>query len=111
MPCPLFVPESNWGHCTADPPASISQTTLDQCCNRGYARGVCERAAQSDADATSFMLKAIRGDEVEIAWAIERNHHPVAVGTARIVLSGNVGNLPLDRQMRAYAETCLWPNR
>lgn len=105
MPCPLFLPDADFdrGSCAADPPASISPIVLRECCNRGYARGICGRAAESDADATSFMLKAVRGDEVEIAWAIERNHHPVAAGTSRIHRSDTIGNRPLDRQMHAYA--------
>ncbi len=35
-------------------------------------------------DAVRFMVKSERGSVVEIAWATERNHHPVAVGILEI---------------------------
>jgi hypothetical protein len=99
MACPLFVPTSPLGelvaiaaplgdvyggNCAADPLAVIEPEMLRRYCNFGYARGHCERAAQSDADAVRFMVRAERGGVVEIAWAVERNHHPVAVGVAQV---------------------------
>jgi hypothetical protein len=99
MACPLFIPTSPLGEsvsaaaplgdlysgcCGAEPAAAIDPETLRRYCNFGYARGHCERAAQSDADAVRLMVRAERGSLVEIAWAVERNHHPVAVGTVEV---------------------------
>lgn len=98
MACPLFIPTAPLaeiavaaplgdlydGHCAADRSAVIEPDTLRRCCNFGYARGCCPRAAESEADATRFMVRAARGSTVEIAWAVERNHHPVAVGCVEI---------------------------
>src|SRR5580692_8325367 len=99
MACPLFIPSTPLGelvsvatplgdlyagNCAADPRAAIDSDTLRRYCNFGYARCHCERAAQSDADAVRLMVSAERGNIVEIAWALERNHHPVAVGNVEI---------------------------
>jgi len=100
MACPLFIPSSPLGDfvpiapplgdlyggdCAADPSAVIAPDTLRRYCNFGYARGHCERADQSEADAARFLIKGERGGLVEIAWATERNHHPVAVGAVEVV--------------------------
>ena len=99
MACPLFIPstplgelgsvattlgELYRGHCAADPEALIDAATLRRYCNFGYARGYCERAARSDSDAVRLMVRSECGNVVEIAWAVERNHHPVAVGNMEI---------------------------
>lgn len=99
MACPLFIPSTplgelvsgavplgdlHGGSCAAEPDVAADAETLRRYCNFGYARGHCERASQSDADAARFMVRAARGHVVEIAWALERNHHPVAVGTIEI---------------------------
>lgn len=99
MACPLFIPTTPLGelvsvatplgdlyagNCAADPQASIDPDTLRRYCNFGYARGHCARATQSDADAVRLMVRAERGNLVEIAWAVESNHHPVAVGNMEI---------------------------
>lgn len=89
MACPLFIPSSPLGDlyggsCAADPSVAIEAETLRRYCNFGYARGHCARAAQSDADAVRLLVRGARGSIVEISWAVERNHHPVAVGSVEI---------------------------
>jgi hypothetical protein len=99
MACPLFIPSSPLGElfsvaaplgdlyggqCAAEPAAVIEPETLRRYCNFGYARGCCPRAAQSDSDAARFMIRGARGSIVDVAWAVERNHHPVAVGRMEI---------------------------
>ena len=123
MACPLFIPSSPVGElvsiamplgdlydggCAADPSVVISPETLRRYCNFGYARGQCERASRSDADAARFLVKAERGGVVEVAWAVERNHHPVAVGTMEIAtgLAGAAAD-PLTCQARACAAAYL----
>jgi hypothetical protein len=111
MACPLFLPSSPLpgfsdlygGDCAACNGAPIPVDILRQCCNAGYARGICERAAQSDADAFRFAIKANRGGAVDVAWSSERNHHPVAVGM--VTVNGAAAEAsPLERQARVYAE-------
>lgn len=119
MACPLFIPSSPAGElvsaamplgdlydgtCAADPLFAIPADTLRRYCNFGYARGYCGLASQSDADATRFLVTAGRAGMVEIAWAVERNHHPVAVGTMEIDTSFAAALAdPLKCQARACA--------
>ena len=119
MSCPLFIPTSPLGElvsgaaplgelydgrCAADPAALIEPETLRRYCNFGYARGHCGRAAKSGADAVRLLVKAERGSIVEIAWAVERNHHPVAVGNMEI----EVGQppAPTDETLSSQAYAC-----
>jgi hypothetical protein len=116
MPCPLFVPGlplSGFaqvamplgnlydGRCAAEPESALSSDVLRSCCNLGYARGSCVRAAEADADAVRFIVHSNADGAIVIAWAMERNHHPIAVGKADA--SEPTGNLVLDAQIRAYA--------
>ena len=115
MACPLFLPSSPLagfsdlyaGTCVVDDCAPIPADTLRRHCNAGYARGCCERAAQSDSDSYRFAIKANRGGAVDVAWSSERNHHPVAVGI--LTVNGTAASTvsPLERQARVYAEAYL----
>lgn len=113
MACPLFLPASPLddfrdlygGTCAADRSTSIPADTLRDCCNFGYARGVCERAGQSNADAFRFAIKANRDGLVEVAWSSERNHHPVAVGM--LTVNSAAPDEPLERQAHVYAMAYL----
>src|SRR5689334_11745773 len=125
MSCPLFLPSAPLGDfasvgmplgdvyagtCAAEGTGGepISGDMLRRCCNIGYARGACERAGQSHADAARFLVKSDRGGIVEVQWSLERNHHPVAVGTLEIAVDRTAGTEhPLERQARACAESCL----
>jgi hypothetical protein len=123
MACPLFIPSSPLGdlataaaplgdlyagRCAASPEAEIEQGTLRRCCNLGYARRHCGRAAQADSDAVRVLVRADDGRQVQVAWAIERDHHPVAVGveTVEVVAgeaTGSGGLTALAAQVRACA--------
>jgi len=59
-------------------------------------------AAKADADAVRFIVHSNRDGAIVIAWAMERNHHPIAVGKAD-ASEPATGNLVLDAQIRAYA--------
>ena len=115
MACPLFLPSSPLagfsdlynGACAADIGAAIPADTLRHCCNAGYARGFCERAAQSDADAFRFAIKANRSTAIDVAWSSERNHHPVAVGMVTVNGAAVAEASPLERQARVYADAYL----
>jgi hypothetical protein len=119
MACPLFVPASPLtgftdlygGACAAEPGALIPVDVLRQCCNTGYARGSCQRAGRSEADAFRFLIKANRNGAVDVAWSSERNHHPVAVGTLAVdCKTGTTPRAPLESQARAYAVAYLLQN-
>lgn len=108
--CPLFLPAAAApltglfsGECAADPGGSISADIVRECCNRGYARGSCARAAQVEADSICFLIKSARDGVVEVAWALDRNHHPVKVG-AVLVNGERASDEILDRQAFAIAE-------
>lgn len=89
------------GLCEADPTAAIPLNILRTCCNQGYARSLCDRAGQSDADAVRFLIKARDLTGVNIAWALERNHHPVATGFLRI---GPLDEFENDRKIPALEQ-------
>lgn len=123
MACPLFIPSSALGdlvtvsaplgdlysgRCAASSDAEIEPDTLRRCCNLGYARRHCERAAQADPDAVRVMVRADDGCNVQVAWAIERDHHPVAVGVESVeVVAGEAiptgDETALAAQIRACA--------
>ncbi|HEU5022546.1 MAG TPA: hypothetical protein VFT60_11665 [Bryobacteraceae bacterium] len=125
MACPLFIPSSPLGdpataaaplgdmyagQCAASPDAEIEPDTLRRFCNLGYARRRCERAAQAEADAVRVLVRADDGRQVQVAWSIERDHHPVAVGVESVeVVAGEAtssGNLTaLAAQVRACASS------
>jgi hypothetical protein len=120
MACPLFLPASQLapledlygGECAAQAgaliPVVIPDAVLRRCCNAGYARGICERAALSDADAFRFLVKANCAGVVEVAWSSERNHHPVAVGSLAVDCRIDATEAePLERQAHAYAAAYL----
>jgi hypothetical protein len=112
MACPLFLPASPLtsledlygGECAAGAGMPISADVLRWCCNAGYARGSCARAAQSEADAFRFVVKANHSGVVDVAWSSERNHHPVAVGTLAVDCNTRLTeSMPLEKQARACA--------
>lgn len=108
--CPLFLPATAApltgvfsGECAANPGGSIADDTIRECCNRGHARTACPRAAEVEADSICFLIKSDRDGIVEVAWALERNHHPLKVGAVLVDGSRPSGNT-LDRQAFAFAQ-------
>jgi hypothetical protein len=111
MPCPFFLPGSlrgNFyeGRCAAEPDRSVPDEMLRSCCNAGYARARCSPAAASNADAVQFLIARESDGVVEVAWSLERDHHPIAVGRASAGLPGT-GDAILDEQIGAYARITL----
>ncbi len=110
MACPLFLPSERLGatryfegRCAADPLLAIPVDTLKNCCNPGYARDTCERAAQAEADAFRFLVKSRSYGTAEVAWTAERDHHPVAVGILSLAEPGGANAQPLECQARVCA--------
>jgi hypothetical protein len=97
--------DSYGGHCAADAAALIPIDTLRRCCNLGYARAVCQRAAGIDADATGFLIKSDHDGVIEVAWSLERNHHPLATGNVQITAATPASDDPLARQAAALVTT------
>jgi hypothetical protein len=109
MACPLFLPSASpgdyyAGECAAGVGEPIPAGTLRHCCNKGYARGVCARAMQAEGDAIQFVVKAHRGDAIELGWSLERNHHPLAVGSMAMPLTPVT---PLEVQAHAFGSAYL----
>jgi hypothetical protein len=123
MSCPLFLPASPLGDfmpagmplgdvyggtCAAASGAALPDDKIRRCCNVGYARATCEQARLSPADAARFLVKADRGGTVEVAWSLERHHHPVAVGTLQVAVGAtDAAAAPLELQARACAASYL----
>lgn len=104
VPCPLFLPDTQ--ACEAQPGAVIPGDMIRRCCNQGYAREECPPAATSPADAARYLIKSDRNGVIEVAWSLERDHHPVAVGTIAIAVS-NAPATTLERQAYALASEYL----
>ena len=105
MPCPLFLPDESLGefysgHCWLAPQEIIGAEKLRRCCNRGYARAICGHAATAEADASQYLIHSDRDGVIEVAWSLERNHHPLAVGIITVA-PGQTGTTPRERQALA----------
>jgi hypothetical protein len=112
MPCPNFLPAAHSGNdaaagsCAGDPAATIPSSRLRSCCERGYARALCQIATALEADATALLIKADHDGTVEVAWSLERDHHPVAVGTIAIQ-DLPVRGTPIELQASALVRSYL----
>jgi hypothetical protein len=114
MACPYFLPDEPvggfsdiyMGNCAAQGGAPAQEDLLERCCNNGYARARCNRAAQSESDAFRFLVKAHVNGRVEVAWSSERDHHPVAVGSLWVD-EANAPEEPLERQAWICASNFL----
>jgi hypothetical protein len=59
------------------------------------------------ADSIRFLVRSDDGAFVEVAWAAEDNHHPVAVGTLRIPRLPGPPADDLERQAQDCARNYL----
>lgn len=99
MPCPYFLPGRriaatargancrpplgalHEGRCSVSgqaPPANL----LEDGCNFGYAAGCAALPSDRAADAHRFVVAGPAAGAIQIRWAQERAHQPVAAGTA-----------------------------
>jgi hypothetical protein len=95
------------GECAASPAALVPLDRLRDCCNRGHARTSCPQAAAIEPDAAQFLVTSDRDGIVEVSWAIEKNHHPIAVGTLQVFCPTPPSATPLQHQARAFASNYL----
>ena len=126
MACPFFEPlerrsrasdvrdamlplGDSWaGLCRAvpDQPVPPAEADLRPLCNLGYARGNCARFPGSDGpDAVRFAIKQDTGGSLDIAYVVERDHHPFANGNLLDPAPAPVSGELLARQAAAYAES------
>ncbi len=97
MACPLFLPSTPLGdfedvyggECASDPGALVPEDVLRAAAIQAMRAGVVERAALTDADSFRFLIKSVTHGTVEVAWSIERDHHPVAVGALTVTGIGD----------------------
>lgn len=125
MPCPLFQPTSPLGgfapdaaplgdlyggECASAPGTLIPLDTLRTYCNFGYAREACDRAAAIQADAGRFIIRSHSHGAVEVGWATEANHHPLAVGVMSLQAAPNgpqTRDQTMQRQAQAFVASYL----
>lgn len=107
MPDALPLGDLYGGECAAARGALIPLDTIRGCCNHGYARARCARAAEIRADADRFLIRSHAGGTVEILWSQEADHHPVAVGTLLVSEDRAAVEQPIERQARAYVTAYL----
>jgi hypothetical protein len=103
VPCPRFVPDAG---CDSQPGVVVDADLVRVACRRGYARDCCTYAALVEADAAQFLIRSHDGGVIEVAWSLERNHHPLAVGLIEIA-AGCVVQTTLERQAHALASEYL----
>lgn len=69
------------GECRADGESIPSLELLRDCCNFGYARGVCPHFPDSaEADAVRFSALRSPGDTARVHWVMEKDHWPGSHG-------------------------------
>jgi hypothetical protein len=131
MACPFFDPQRTiepgaWTHrprlplgdacggvCHSSPsePFEPAEEHQSELCNRGYARGLCERfPASSAADAVRFSVVAGDcGGPLRVVYVLEKDHAPWSYGTLEfpaLEAAPAVDDL-LMRQARAFVESHL----
>jgi hypothetical protein len=125
MACPFFDPQRRldpgaWTHqprlplgdaygglCCASEPFSPEEEHQRECCNRGYARGVCQHfSASSAADAVRFSVAAENDRLLRIVYIFEKDHAPLSHGELEVSIeAGAPAHDLLARQARAFAES------
>jgi hypothetical protein len=103
------------GVCRAVPEAP--QEASGDCCNLGYARGICARFPETGGpDAVRFTVSRHEGTVVRIYYVVERDHLPFAHGQMEYstTAAGFVAPFAapsetqtLARQAAAYVESYL----
>jgi len=83
--------------------AGAENPQIRECCNTGYARGVCPNFPAGDApDAVRFGIVKLEGSVASIRYVRERDHHPHDSG---VVEPG--GATLIERQADAYLRSYL----
>ena len=126
MPCPFFLPEGKletgpWTHAPRLPLGTAYKGTCQACagesfqppeahveewCNRGYARGLCERFPEaSPADAVRFSITAEEPSRLRLVYVFERDHAPAEFGALEFSIAENVLVAPdASERLKGQAE-------
>jgi hypothetical protein len=122
MACPFFdpkepIPWAEWpnppwmplgdpyaGSCTA----GELEPRIRECCNAGYARGVCPSFPGGNApDAVRFGIVRLEGGVGSIRYVAERNHYPFETGVLESDGVPADGKKLIERQADAYLRSYL----
>jgi hypothetical protein len=102
------------GICRADAsPFVPDDSTLNELCNMGYARGKCARCQGTNAgDAVRFLIAQDRDGFIRVEYVVERDHHPHRRGAfeyrrTRAALTGLAEDPVLERQVLSYVQSYL----
>lgn len=130
MACPFFAPSrrlenTDWvlppryplgdlfsGTCHAST-SNLTEGHRDECCNFGYARGLCNRFPGGGApDAVRFSVTDDTPTRLLVVYVIEKDHAPVEHGTLEYTvadtrLDGPVITDVLAQQARVFLESYL----
>lgn len=96
-----FVAQEGWLHAPRLPlgglyrgvcyartePFVPSESSRDDLCNCGYARGRCDRFPDGAADAVRFSALSDTGGRLRLIYIIEKNHAPAESGTLEYSLA------------------------
>jgi len=122
--CPFFVPVKRldrdvWLHAPRLPlgdayrgschagfePVEPSESSQDELCNCGYARGRCDRFPMESADAVRFSILSDHPGNLRLIYVLEKNHTPVVHGVIEDVeAESNLGGVLLA-QARAFVDS------
>lgn len=86
---------------------------LEDLCNCGYARGICERFPKdSPADAVRFSVTEDKPKRLRLVYILEKDHAPVEFGALEFsvpeqTLLPDLANQALARQAEAFIGTYL----
>ena len=84
---------------------------MQQHCNFGYGRGLCERfPAEAEADAVRFHIASDSGELIRLQYVLERECWPISYGIADFSVSTNrfaagLRDEILERQAAAFVES------
>lgn len=130
MACPFFKPgarveQDGWIHaprlplgglyggvcCARAEPFQPPESSRDDLCNCGYARGRCDRFPVGAADAVRFSALSDADGRLKLVYILEKNYAPAESGTleysfAEARLEGDPGGL-LAGQARAFVQSYL----
>ena len=110
---PLGDTWSGTCHADAGSPFTPDENALSHLCNMGYARRTCAHFPETQtSDAVRFLIVGDRDQTIQIAYTMERDHHPEAHGIlaysrVQSVFTGQAANPRLERQARAYVMSYL----
>jgi hypothetical protein len=120
--CPFFVPTTplgreHWLHAPRFPlgdahrgvcraaaePFLPPESSLEDLCNCGYARGRCDRFRPEGADAVRFSLAFEDDARIRVVYVLERNHAPQEHGVVEYLKSSGKMETQLDAILLAQA--------